>query len=190
MACGASHQQLGQIGNRLVLIVVVSAAAVPLVAATLGYLASIGPAAVRDRANAQLVLVDWLLTRYQEYGTWEEVGQRLPQDNGLTMSAWWGRFAIVDIAGQVVVAGAGYYPGDRLSPTELAATSPLFVDGLQVGRLLIAEIPSQPVGAVIWRRWLEVSLAVIMSSGLVTFWVRRRLVAYLFEPVLQPPAGA
>src|SRR3990172_3388574 len=75
-----------------------------------------------------------------------------------------GGAALVDTQGNVVVAGGGYFPGERLAPSQLATGIAILVDGQRVGTLIPAGNTLRPLSQAGTEFLLRVNRALSLAA--------------------------
>jgi hypothetical protein len=104
---------------------------------------------------------------YRQQQGWEAVMEVIADPNRFP-----GRpasFTLADRAGQVIVSGAGYRPGTRLSPVELAAGTPILVDGQRVGTILVI-VGASGAGPMAFWSWVLAAVILLLAA----VWVMPR----------------
>ncbi len=98
---------------------------------------------ITDRRGTDLV--ESLIGYYQINGSWEGVGKSFASGNnsqrpgkGPSRGPF---FALADVNGQVVSAGASYKLGEQVHPSALIQGTPIEVDGEKVGTLIMGRGP-------------------------------------------------
>jgi len=111
-------------------------------------------------AQSQTSIADRLSTAYREAGGWAGVDEQAalgglnansnPPVDGVPREPRpfvpQGHVIVANVERAVVIPGRGYEPGEVVSEAEYAQGTPVVVDGIEVGRLLLGYEPSRAAG--------------------------------------------
>ncbi len=140
----------------IVAFLVVSLAGIALAAAYI-WRATTSEFALFVVAQSRDTIADQLSVAYQANGSWAGIDERallmsveppvggLPPEPGRETSPFVpeGQVIVADSRGAIVIAARGYHRGQVVSPGEYAQGTPIMVDNVEVGRLLLGYEPSR-----------------------------------------------